>query len=581
MGVFINTDAMTFFNSLLSEMNEAGLERDVDFYTAKGGVEAVLFNMNFQRCYWRSHSREAIWDGVEFHDDGRLFFNGREVVNVDPEPAMKRWIVAAHELYRNGADVFGVRYRRCHENGAEMWHSMRMNDVHFTPDAELPMHNGLWRERPDLWRCHYRRQYSGIWNNNGLDYAKEDVREYQMALVREYLEHECDGIELDWLRAPPICAPGMEEPTAPLVTDFVRAVRAEADAAAAKWGHRVRIAVRTPQTPLDTRLAGLDVLAWADEGLVDVVVPSPAYRTNNALATPIDIWRRLLPSRVVLAPCLEWGASPFPGGPHLRCDEASDAGFAASFYHRGADTIYFYNHFRENGGFLDKESMRRFFSYAGDKDRVYAATRRQIHSFRTSPYGTEGDRDVIAMPAEAWAKSVVAFRIDAGGGTADRRAIAIIGGDKPLNVDLHVNGVHCIPLEAHGSQFLVHNSGGPGAVPAATAHHENSKKLCDSASSAPLRENSIFTANCQTVKPSNCQTASAALPEPPKYKYSANPLGMRGQDADEAAATARDGLYLAAYEVPEGVLHDGANTLDIINLADEDFHPLWGEIYLP
>ena len=56
---------------------------------------------------------------------------------------------------------------------------------------------------------------------------------------------------------------------------------------------------------------------------------------------------------------------------------------------------------------------------------------------------------------------------------------------------------------------------------------------------------------------------------------------MRGQDADEAAATARDGLYLAAYEVPEGVLHDGANTLDIINLADEGFHPLWGEIYLP
>ena len=100
MGVFINTDAMTFFNSLLSEMNEAGLERDVDFYTAKGGVEAVLFNMNFQRCYWRSHSREAIWDGVEFHDDGRLFFNGREVVNVDPEPAMKRWIVAAYVDFR-------------------------------------------------------------------------------------------------------------------------------------------------------------------------------------------------------------------------------------------------------------------------------------------------------------------------------------------------------------------------------------------------------------------------------------------------------------------------------------------------
>ena len=542
MGVFINTDAMTFFNYPLSLMNEAGLEADVDFYAAKGGVEAILFNMNFQRCYWRSHSREAIWDGVEFRDDGRLFFNGREVVDTDPEPAMKRWIVAARALDESGADPFAVRYRRCHELGTEMWHSMRMNDVHFTPDAELPMHNGLWRARPDLWRCHYRRQYGWAWNNNGLDYGKAEVRDYQMALVREYLEHECDGIELDWLRAPPLCAPGMEEPTAPLITAFVREVRAEADAAAARWGHRVRVAVRTPQTPLDTRAAGLDVFTWADEGLVDVVVPSPAYRVNNALATPIDIWRRLLPGRVVLAPCLEWGATPFPGGPHLRCDEASDAGFAASFYHRGANTIYFYNHFANNGGFVDKEAMRRFFSYAGDRERVYAAPRRQIHSFRTSVCGTEGDREVIAMPGEAWAKSVVAFRIDAGGRTAGRRAIAIIGGDKPLSVELRLNGARCTPFTVPGSQFPVSSS---------------------------------------ADEPANRQTMAAALPEPPKYKYAANPLGMVWQDAEEAATSAQEGFYLAAYQVPDGVLHDGANTIDIINLADEGFRPLWGEIWMP
>ena len=97
---------------------------------------------------------------------------------------------------------------------------------------------------------------------------------------------------------------------------------------------------------------------------------------------------------------------------------------------------------------------------------------------------------------------------------------------------------------------------------------KTSDTLSGSASSAALRD----------IPP---QPASAALPEPPKYRYSANPLGMRGQDADEAAASARNGLYLAAYDVPDGVLHDGANTLDIINLADEGFRPLWGEIYLP
>ena len=46
---------------------------------------------------------------------------------------------------------------------------------------------------------------------------------------------------------------------------------------------------------------------------------------------------------------------------------------------------------------------------------------------------------------------------------------------------------------------------------------------------------SQFPVSSSADEPANRQTMAAALPEPPKYKYAANPLGMVWQDAEEAA----------------------------------------------
>jgi len=218
--------------------------------------------------------------------------------------------------------------------------------------------------------------------------------------------------------------------------------------------------------------------------------------------TETDLWRRLLPEGAVLAPCLEWASSSFPGGPRLRSSAATDAGFAAGFYHRGADTIYLYNHFRNNGGFDDPAEMQETFAFLGDRARVYAHARRHITTYLETENGLEGRRGVRDLPDCAWGLSNVAFPIDVGGGTAGREAFVLIGGDKPIDAEIRLNAVPCVRLPE------------PAPLP------------------GPL----------------------------PKYN---------GE------------IHYASYAIPAGVLHDGRNTVDIINLAPRDFKPLWGEIWLP
>ena len=501
MGLFINTDAHTFFNTDRDDWDARGVEADIDFYTARGGVEAMLFNMNFQRCYWRSHSRDAIWDGLE-ERGGKVYFHGDEI------PEVPRVTRNARALSERCPEFFELRYRLCHERGVEMWHSVRMNDAHGTTEPRAnPQLSDLWRTRPDLLRCDYRRPFTGCWQSHTLDYGKAEVREYNLALIREYLEHECDGVELDWMRTLPIFAPGMEEPMRPVLTGFMRDVRAACDEAAARFGHPVRLAHRVPLTPDETFRSGLDVFLWAAEGLADVVIPAPAYATSNALQAQTELWRRLLPASARLVPCLEWDVkSRADVNPYTslsqQADAATDAGFASSFYHAGADGIYLYNHFRNNGGFKDQESMRDAFSWLGDPAKVAARPRRHLATFHDSVSWCEGRWTVHDLPEAAWERSVVAFPIDAGGATAGRRAVVVLGAARPIpEVDIRLNGVPCARL--------------PEGAPLPT------------------------------------------LPTHP------------------------DGAAYATFEPPAGVLHDGRNTIDILNLSDKGFVPYWGEIWLP
>jgi len=434
-GIFINVDSQTFWHDSRN-MDRDGVIRDVDFYTKNGGVEAVFYNMNFQRAYFDSKVFTPLWKDCEVRGDDFYFRGGK--CKFSNQDQMQNLLL----MRRNCPDFMQVRYDRCHENGAEMWNSMRMNDVHWSQlgSEHNPQHSDLWRARKDLLRAWYRHTWRGIWTDGCFDYAQKEVYDYHLAFARELMmEFRSDGIELDFLRAAPIFKPGFDEINAHILTQFIRDVRKVCDEAAAKWGHRMRIAVRVPSGVEDTLMLGMDVTRWCEEKLIDVLIAGP-----NSVASEIDpqlaIWKQILPPDVIFAPGIDYLAMS-RRDQYVTFSESTDCGFASALYQLGADTLYFYNHFPTTQP--EFPQMSEFFGYAADRRTVARKERRQLVTRHESV--REGPLSFPPMhPEEIWVKSGNgSTKVNAGENVAGRESVVVIGFDREVEADVFVNTEKC------------------------------------------------------------------------------------------------------------------------------------------
>lgn len=322
----INEDNSHFFGSRSpEEMTSAGLNAFVDQY-AGSAVTHLFLCPNAMRASFRASSRDAIWDPVE----------GKEPEGLWPQNAKR--------LFEAGLDPYEVWIGRSREKGISPWLSMRMNDVHDVGDADNFMHSSFWREHPEYWRV--PNGPAGPWVNRAMNYAEAAVREHQMALVRELLErYDPDGLELDWMRFGYHLTPGREREEAGILTQFVREARRLTADWSKKRGHAIRLGVRIPAHPEAASGLGMDAVAWAKEGLVDMIVPCPFWSSSD-FDIPVELWIARLgeaADRVAVAPGIEHNARPWPGGAAVANDLAALRGFAASAYSRGAENIYLFN----------------------------------------------------------------------------------------------------------------------------------------------------------------------------------------------------------------------------------------------
>ena len=113
-----------------------------------------------------------------------------------------------------------------------------MNDVHSVDEPDNFMHSTFWREHPECWRVPHGS--ASPWVNRAMNYAHAEVREHQMALVRELLErYDADGLELDWMRFGYHLTPGREREEGAILTEFVaHDVARLANEWSTKRGHR-------------------------------------------------------------------------------------------------------------------------------------------------------------------------------------------------------------------------------------------------------------------------------------------------------------------------------------------------------
>lgn len=226
------------------------------------------------------------------------------------------------------------------------WLSFRMNDCHNNSDPYSMMLSNYYHEHKELRRCAHHLDGGGYFMNC-FDYAKKEVRDRMLAYIDEALDrYDVDGIELDYIREQFCFSIGGEYEGRNIMTDFIRDVNAIVYKYEEKRNKNISILVRVPRSPEDCFYEGFDVILWAKEKLVDVIVASPRWcPTDNDI--PVEFWKQILdPYDVEFAAAVELIVK-FDETFLLNTHETA----LASCYQNmsaGADFAYLFNYMRSN-----------------------------------------------------------------------------------------------------------------------------------------------------------------------------------------------------------------------------------------
>ena len=374
-GLLENEDCTDFFYHQTFPPDQAAeiTDRYVDVI-AGAGVTVLFCNTNARRTNYRSDVWESFWDGYDpAGPDDQPFL---APIPAKDRKTFRNLIHNMFEVDRQGVDYPARIAARCRHHGVSPWISLRMNDVHCNDNLDHPFHGALWR-KPEYFRKGHPGYYA-----RGLDYAHTEVRGHYMALVKETLQrYDTDGLELDFMREPYLFSKGEEQAGAEILTSWLRDVRALVDQAASRHGHPIKLGVRVTSDPETALGLGLDAPTWAKEGLVDLVVATPRWRTMH-FDIPLRKWRSLLGDRVTLAGGLEVLCQPIVGGAVIHMDPEYAVGGAVAVLSSGADVVYLFNHF-QNGRWPIPEYQRRLKAFSSLDDlcrfpRRHALTHREI-----------------------------------------------------------------------------------------------------------------------------------------------------------------------------------------------------------
>lgn len=209
-------------------------------------------------------------------------------------PGFKQWVEA-------GFDIVQSFLNACKKRGLETFISHRMNtgDSDRGTDARLP----IKQAHADWVMRFFPRDHKlgdldlVVWN-----YAVPEVRKYKLSVLREVAEnYDFDGMELDFSRRP-LCLPiGRQWVNRDHLTQFIRQVRSMLLEIERRRGRPFLLAARVGENLLGCHYDGMDVQAWAQQQLVDIL-------TLGSRSFDVDItdFRRITAGRnIKLYPCLD------------------------------------------------------------------------------------------------------------------------------------------------------------------------------------------------------------------------------------------------------------------------------------
>lgn len=252
----------------------------------------------------------------------------------------------AHELIKTGRDSLRIMVDFGHEQGWEVFWSMRMNDTHDSGDAKMLC---AWkRDNPHLLMGKRGDRFPhGGHRWSALNYALPEVREKIFRILKDVAtRYDADGLELDFWRHPVYVKPQMTgdpvtQKHCDMMTGLLRRVRKMADSVAKKRGRPMLIAVRVPDSVGFAKAIGLDLVRWMQDDLIDIISGGGYYRFEpweNLVALgkqyDVPVYAVLSASRLVS-----------PSSPESKGNLQLWRGAALHAWQAGVDGIYTFNRF--------------------------------------------------------------------------------------------------------------------------------------------------------------------------------------------------------------------------------------------
>ncbi len=271
--IIFNTDGDKSLSSVPQNMDLAGFYEVVD-ELAGTQVDVLSYSVNTGGDTYCHCSHVAPILGADLEDlDGLPEWVGMKI----------RCIRALHA---HGVDPLRAMAARAHERGMQFWASLRMNDNHDDFPGYEWLHGSFRTSHPHL-LIGSPHPDTDVYEHLDLDfcwacnYAEQEVRHRQLALVRELLEgYGVDGIELDFLRGRRYFRDGEASQGADGLTELVRSIAREVRGAPGPGGRPRVLAARVDRDLYSCQSKGLEVARWIEEGCLDFVIPMSSGRLD-------------------------------------------------------------------------------------------------------------------------------------------------------------------------------------------------------------------------------------------------------------------------------------------------------------
>ncbi len=246
-----------------------------------------------------------------------------------------------------GVDLIEMQINGFREAGINPWITFRMNDFHERYRQTSPLFPDFLHEHPEA--LNGRGIPRGIISGGdpyAYDFSLEIVRNLLLDVINESLErYDPYGVELDFQREMTCFAVGGEYEGIQHMNNFMREVYKLVKKAEERWGHRIKLAVRLMPDINFCFEYGFDVMTWVHEKLIDVLVISARWASNDT-DMPIALWKSLLaPYGVELYASMEMRLMSHIDDEVRYPDIETFASFAASAFSQGADKFYIYNYY--------------------------------------------------------------------------------------------------------------------------------------------------------------------------------------------------------------------------------------------